>query len=409
MKSFFFTLLLLASLATHAQNAAFEAFDKKQGELFYKAYEQRNPQEYEKLMKEYLAIYNKLDQKEQKQYAREVASAYYDLSCTYSLLNDKKPAIESLEKSIAFGWYNYSHILQDSDLDNIRNEERFKAAIAPLRNVGDYQYILRKAAKYNPADQRSLPKFTYQSADDPNLVALRKAFNLDSIAGEGSDVLKILNLCHWIHTLIPHDGNHDNPVVKNAMSMIRECKQDNRGLNCRGLATVLNECYLSLGIRSRLITCLPKDSLGVDMDCHVINMVFVPSLDKWIWVDPTFDAYVMNEKGDLLSIEEVRQRIIDDQPLIINPNANWNNRTSQNKEYYLFTYMAKNLYLLECPVNSQYDLETREKGKDVAYIQLLPLDYFKQGPDKEERLLGEKGRIIQYKTNNPALFWAKPQ
>lgn len=409
MKSFLLGLLLLIGIVVRAQNAEFESFNEKQGKLFYQAYEQRNPQEYEKLMKEYLAVYNKLDQKEQKQYAREVASAYYDLSCTYSLLNDKKPAIERLEKSIAFGWYKYSHIQQDSDLDNIRNEDRFKAAIEPLRKVGDYLYILRNAAKYNPADQRSLPKFTYQPADDPNLVALRKAFNLDSIAGEGSDVLKILNLCHWLHTLIPHDGNHDNPVVKNAMSMIRECKQGTRGLNCRGLATVLNECYLSLGIRSRMITCLPKDSLGVDMDCHVINMVYAPSLEKWIWVDPTFDAYVMNEKGELLSIEEVRERIIEDKPLIINPNANWNNRISQEKEYYLLNYMAKNLYMLECPVNSQYDLETREQGKDVAYIQLLPLDYFKQSPDKEETPIGEKGRMIEYKTNNPALFWAKPE
>ena len=114
MKSFLLGLLLLIGIAVRAQNSEFEAFNEKQGKLFYQAYEQRNPQEYEKLMKEYLAVYNKLDQKEQKQYAREVASAYYDLSCTYSLLNDKKPAIERLEKSIAFGWYKYSHIQQDS-------------------------------------------------------------------------------------------------------------------------------------------------------------------------------------------------------------------------------------------------------------------------------------------------------
>ncbi|MBK9718340.1 MAG: transglutaminase domain-containing protein [Saprospiraceae bacterium] len=235
------------------------------------------------------------------------------------------------------------------------------------------------------------------------------ALNLDSIAGKGTDVLKILNLLHWMHNLIPHDGNHNNPVVKNAMSMIAECKRDNRGLNCRGLATVLNECYLSLGIKSRIVTCLPKDSLKIDNDCHVINSVYSETLKKWLWIDPTFNAYVMNEHGELLSIEEVRTRIIQNQTLIINPDANWNNRNLQTKEYYLMNYMAKNLYLLECPVNSEYNMETLESGRVFNYIQLLPLDYYKQSPDKSENK-DEKTNTtwIKIKTNNDKLFWQIP-
>ena len=113
---------------------------------------------------------------------------------------------------------------------------------------------------------------------------------------------------YWIHNLVPHDGNHENPVVRNALSMINQCKKENRGLNCRGLATVLNECYLSMGIKSRFVTCLPKDSLHTDPDCHVINIVYISSLKKWIWIDPTFCAYIMNEKGELLNLEEVEEK-----------------------------------------------------------------------------------------------------
>jgi hypothetical protein len=268
---------------------------------------------------------------------------------------------------------------------------------------------LKKAAAYNVADKREFPTFTYQDANNAALVTLRKTFNLDSIAGQGSEVSKILNLLHWIHNLVPHDGNHDNPVVKNAMSMIAECKRDNRGLNCRGLATVLNECYLSMGIKSRFVTCYPKDSLRIDNDCHVIDMVYSTELKKWLWIDPTFDAYVMNEKGELLSIEEVRERIINGKPLLINPEANWNHKVSQVKEYYLYSYMAKNLYMLECHANSEYDAETRGLGKTETYIKLIPLDYFKQGPDKTEYDNKEaKTVFVNYKTNNPAKFWAAP-
>ena len=148
----------------------------------------------------------------------------------------------------------------------------------------------------------------------------------------------------------------------------------------------------------------------MDNDCHVINMVYINSLKKWIWIDPTFCAYVMDEKGQLLSMEEVRERLIDDKPLIINPDANWNHKASETKEYYLGYYMAKNLYRLECPVSSEYDTETRVAGKKIAYVDLLPLDYFKQGPDKSEFTnQTNQTTFINYNTNNPAAFWTVPE
>ena len=117
-------------------------------------------------------------------------------------------------------------------------------------------------------------------------------------------------------------------------------------------------------------------------------------------IDPTFDAYVMNEKGELLSIEEVRERLISNKTLILNPDANWNNQNTQTKEEYLENYMAKNLYILECPASSEYNMETFSKDKTYNYIELLPLDYFDQDPQKKEN----KG-VVTYKTNNPSLFW----
>ncbi|HUQ66276.1 MAG TPA: transglutaminase-like domain-containing protein [Flavitalea sp.] len=263
---------------------------------------------------------------------------------------------------------------------------------------------LKAASKYNFNDGRIIPKFTYQDAGNSDLVALRKGFNLDSIAGYGNDVSKILNLLHWIHNLIPHDGNHENPTVRNAMSMIAQCKKEVRGLNCRGLATVLNECYLSLGYKSRFITCMPKDTIFDD--CHVINSVYLPGDKKWIWVDPTNNAYVMNERGELLSIEEVRERIINDKPVLLNPDANWNNKSSATKEEYLYKYMAKNLYRLQCPLVSEFDTETWKDGKKITYVELLPLDAFQQKPDKSESTNTKTGTTFTYlKTNNPKSFW----
>ena len=281
------------------------------------------------------------------------------------------------------------------------------SAYTQIKHVPSYLDILQGASAYNYEDHTATPEFYYQDSSAAELRTLRKALNLDSIAGQGTEILKIINLMHWIHDLIPHDGNHDNPIVKNAMSMIRECKAGDRGLNCRGLATVLNECYLALGIKSRFVTCMPKDS--VFNDCHVINMVYSTELNKWIWMDPTNDAYVMDENGVLLGLEEVRERLINGKTLILNPDANWNNRATTTREYYLLEYMAKNLYRLECPMRSEYDFETRLDGRKYEYVELLPLDGYRQTPKISERSYQNPAvSFMTYKTNNPDQFWVLP-
>lgn len=268
--------------------------------------------------------------------------------------------------------------------------------------------ILKDGEKYNYSDNRFVPKFEYQSPNNPNLQRIKHDLKLDSIAGKGSELSQIFNLLHWVHTLVKHDGSSDNPTLKNAIDLIKVCKTENRGVNCRMLATILNECYLSMGIKSRYITCKPKET-EFD-DCHVINMVYSKDLGKWIWIDPTFDSYVMDENGNLLGIQEVRERLIKGQPLVLNADANWNRENLQTKEDYLENYMAKNLYRLETPLISEYDTETWKSGKEAIYVELLPLDGIEQTPQKEEHTNTKTGvKFTNYKTNNPNLFWTKPE
>jgi len=260
-----------------------------------------------------------------------------------------------------------------------------------------YLEKLKAAEKYNYSDNRLVPTFTYQPKENANLVRIRQELRLDSIAGEGNEISKILNLMHWVHNTVRHDGDSKNPKFKNAIDIINLCRTEKRGVNCRMMATILNECYLSLGLKSRFVFCMPKETIYDDS--HVINMVYSHDLKKWIWIDPTFDAYVMDEKGELLGIGEVRERLIKGKTLILNPEANWNRKESQTREYYLENYMANNLYRLECPVSSEYDSETYKEGKTVYYLELLPLDGLVQNSNSN----------THYITNNPGSFWSKPE
>jgi hypothetical protein len=271
-----------------------------------------------------------------------------------------------------------------------------------------YLEKLKNAKEYNYSDDRVIPAFIYSSKEEPDLVKLRLRYHLDSIAGKANEISRILNILHWVHYEAWHDGEAPTPPSKNAMDLIAYNKRESRGMNCRMMATILNECYLSLGIRSRLVTCMPKE-LKFD-ECHVINTVYSNDLKKWIWVDPTFDAYVMNEKGELLGLQEVRERLISEEPIILNPEANWNRLQSETKEEYLKKYMTKNLYRLECQAVSGYNTETRRAGQEISYTELLPLDGLGQNPQKKEEKDSVTGvKYIWYKTNNPNLFWAKPE
>jgi Transglutaminase-like superfamily. len=282
------------------------------------------------------------------------------------------------------------------------------SARTQIKYEPSYLDKLKRAEMYSYSDNRFVPKFTYQPMSDPNLVKIRQVLQLDSIAGKGNEVSQILNLLHWAHNVVRHDGSSDNPSSQNAIDLINICKTEKRGVNCRMMATILNECYLSLGIKSRFVTCMPKETKFDD--CHVINMVYSHELKKWIWIDPTFDAYVMNEKGELLGIQEVREKLINGKPLILNPDANWNRQNTQTKEDYLDNYMAKNLYRLEAPLVSRYNTETANAWNERAYVELLPLDGLVQVPQKNEHVNNSTGeRHISYKTNNPNIFWANPE
>lgn len=54
---------------------------------------------------------------------------YYDAACLYSIMGEKEKAIGYLRKALETGFRRFAHIARDRDLNNIREEESFKALI----------------------------------------------------------------------------------------------------------------------------------------------------------------------------------------------------------------------------------------------------------------------------------------
>lgn len=250
-----------------------------------------------------------------------------------------------------------------------------KEAMEYAWNLGDevktHLEILKESPAYGTDTVRK-PEFVYAAPSDSLLRLSRERFNLDSIAGDGYDVSRIKNLLYWVHDNIKHSGNNGlAPGPRNLRNTYDCSKRDSCGYNCRALAICLTEALLAEGIPARYITCESK-KWDTDYDCHVICVAWSESLGKWIWVDPTFAAYVTDENGLLLHPGEVRYRLQNDLPLILNENANWNNRSKQEKEYYIDDYMAKNLYIMSANTLNQAEPEGESTHKQGEVVALVP-------------------------------------
>ena len=147
-----------------------------------------------------------------------------------------------------------------------------------------------------------------------------------------------------------------------------------------------------MGFKSRYVACLPKNYIN---DCHVINVVYSNTLDKWLWVDPSWNAYVMDSKGNLLSaIGGVQTEIEKSEFVTVNGDANWNHKTPCTSLLLFGLLHDKNLYYLQCSDCSGFNNETYVEGKRrPAYITLSPT-----GEPYDRR----------WSTSNESWFWASP-
>lgn len=170
-------------------------------------------------------------------YGGYLRGEYYNLACAQSRLNKRRAAVASLAAYVDCGNCDYSWMIEDPDLDNIRSERGYAETVEKAREQGDFMWILRQAGPYDSsAPTDSLPRFRYADPNDRDLVRVREYFNLDSIAGSGDELSKIRNLMHWVHNAVRHDGGSYNPDSRNAIDLIEVCRKENRGINCRMMA-----------------------------------------------------------------------------------------------------------------------------------------------------------------------------
>lgn len=397
------TIIACLSVAlTGLQGMTSEAFlslAQREGNIARDAAQKKDYSKATDSLKKVIKAHGQLAEKDREQQRSVLATANYNLACYHSLAGQKTEALAALREAVKEGYKNYLHMKSDTDFDSIRETPEFKEILAGIREIGDYNYILKKAGGWDRGETATKPKFTFEDPTSDRLKKIAEQYDLKMVAGRGDDVSQILRLMRFVHLTANHDGSNSPNVPRNAIDLLNYAKTENRGINCRCMSITLNDVYLAAGFKSRYVTCMPKDPK--DPDCHVIVSVYAPSLKKWLWMDPSFAGYFRDPEGNLLSIEEVRDRILTDKPLVPSSELNWNG-TKYTGEAYI-NYMTKNLYWFHVPLGSESDYETDSRGK--SFVALMPTDF---QPEKARGQVHKINSVDTIITSDPAYFWQLP-
>ncbi len=251
--------------------------------------------------------------------------------------------------------------------------------------------------------------FQYAPPSDPDLTRLRHTYPLDSIAGRGSEIERIINLTRWTFRLTGHANEPEIPKELNAFNLIHLARDEHMQINCYMKTVILNEIFLAMGFPSRQTHLLPH-SREEDAS-HFVTSVYSRTLGRWIFMDPDMGAYVTNEKGEILGVSEVRDRLVRGRALVVRGfdgggllgfEGVWGELMNFKRGVSYPWFLSDFVFKIECPQVSAFNQRSRP---DRLYFELIPDGYrpeLLRAPDTTK-----SGRRIVF-INDEGLFWQKP-
>jgi hypothetical protein len=141
--------------------------------------------------------------------------------------------------------------------------------------------------------------FRREEQGHPRLVELRERFQLDEVAGTGTDLERAILLREWIKSVWAHAEPWRLPVYDGLLILDR-ASRGVEGFICMHYSVALIHSCLALGIQARLINLHRGVSesyrIGAEaladppVDEHVTSEIWSRELGKWVMVDTDFDC-----------------------------------------------------------------------------------------------------------------------
>lgn len=249
-------------------------------------------------------------------------------------------------------------------------------------------------------------KFHYAAPTDDNLKKLRDIYDLETVAGQGSEIDQIINLMIWVYSLAGHANEPAIPTERNAFAFIHMAKVEQKQINCYMKTVILNEVYLSMGFCSRHTHLLPHSK--EERESHFVTSVYSRTLGKWILMDPDFGVYVTDEKGNILGVVEIRRRLIEGEPFEVKrPGKSsltiaWRDVCNFIEGVDYSWFLSSFIFKIRCPKNSMFDQDSKPIRE---FFELIP-DGYREELLQEPRMT-DRGKKIFY-INDENTFWIEP-
>lgn len=266
--------------------------------------------------------------------------------------------------------------------EKARNNKLYEQRVELLRSAGAYQ-------KDTNAVSIRIIHDTLRARE------IRDYFQLDTLYTPDADTwTKARAIGRFVTSHIPHDNQKEWPVRVNAIGLWEYTKDVAPAFNCRLHSILTFELLLSAGLDAKYITCMPADP--EDTDCHVVNEVWLPELEKWAMVDTDMNHYITGTDGVQLSLKEIREHYIAGEEMVIYNLLE--DSIEENASYYR-AYMAKNTYWFSCWGELSYYIEdhTVEDVVRDHYYHLVPSGF---------EPFSNNGKSVA--TSDDEQFWASP-
>ena len=181
--------------------------------------------------------------------------------------------------------------------------------------------------------------------DCPQFAVLREKYDLEQLAGKGTDFSRAKRLMHALAPRLTHSSWYDNHVPCNALDLLAySLDNPQQGINCLNKAKILAECCLALGIHARRVSLMPYSPY--DFDNHVVTEIYDRKLKKWIMLDPTTDGYFVDGEKRPLSLLEMRSLFAMDGfvTFVKTTDRLRDLKRSAEQNAYFNSYICKNLF-----------------------------------------------------------------
>ena len=211
-------------------------------------------------------------------------------------------------------------------------------------------------------------KITY-NFNCPEFITLKEKYNLEKIAGKGTDFIRAKRLLHYLAPRLTHSSWYDNHVPCNALDLLEySLNNKEQGINCLNKSKILQECCLAIGIYARRVCIMPFSPY--DFDNHVVTEIFDRELNKWIMLDPTTDGLFVDENKTPLSLLEIRKKFANDEFVTFVLSTDNLKDINKLKDSYVEqnAYICKNLFYFYIDQDSTF-------GTTDNVLGFVPINY----------------------------------